>query len=179
MLEYEVEIKEGAEVTLDGDKVTFKGAKGELSREFSHPKIKVEKKDAKIVIKSEDEGKRVKSMMGTWRAHMNNMITGVTKGWTCSLKLVYAHFPVKLEQKDRHLLIKNFIGARSDRTADVLEGVEMKLEGDTIKLSGADKEKVGQSAANIEHATKVRGYDRRIFQDGIYLSGKPVPMEGE
>jgi large subunit ribosomal protein L6 len=179
MLEYEVEIKEGVEVSVEGDKITFKGPKGELSRDFSHPKIKVEKKDNKMVMKSEEARKPVKAVMGTWRAHMNNMITGVMKGWTCSLKLVYAHFPVKLEQKENHLVIKNFIGARSDRDADVLEGVDMKIEGDTIKLSGPDKEKVGQSAANIEHATKVKGYDRRVFQDGIYLSGKPVPMEGE
>ncbi len=178
MLEYEVEISEGVEVSFEGAKLTFKGPKGELSREFRHPKIKLEKKDGKIVMSSEDEKKKVKAMMGTWRAHMKNMETGVSKGWTCSLKLVYAHFPVKLEQKDSRLVIKNFLGAKSDRGAEILEGVEMKLEGDDVKLSGPDKEKVGQSSANIERATHVKGYDRRVFQDGIYSLGKPVPMEG-
>jgi large subunit ribosomal protein L6 len=177
MLEYEVEIAEGIEVSLDGNDVTFKGPKGELSREFSHPKIKVQKKDSKILISSEEERKKVKAMMGTWRAHMKNMMTGVTKGWSCNMKLVYAHFPVKLEQKDRKLVIKNFLGTRSDREAEIAEGVEIKIEDDTVRLSGPDKEKVGQSAANIERATHVKGYDRRVFQDGIYPSGKPVPME--
>ncbi len=177
MLEYEVEIKEGAEVSIDGDVVTFKGPKGELSREFKYPGIKIQKKDNKIVMTSEDEKKRPKTMLGTWRAHMNNMVTGVTKGWTCSLKLVYAHFPVKLEQKDNKLIIKNFIGAKSEREAEVTDGVEMKIEGDSLKITGIDKEKVGQSAANIERATHVKGYDRRVFQDGIYTTGKPVPME--
>ncbi len=179
MLEYEVEIGEGVEVSIDGKRFTFKGPRGELSREFSHPKVKIEKKNGKIVMSSEDERKRVKAIMGTWRAHMKNMETGVSKGWTCSLKLVYAHFPVKLEQKDGRLVIKNFIGARSDREAEITDGVEMKIEGDTVKLSGPDKEKVGQSAANIEHATHVKGYDRRVFQDGIYSTGKPTPMGDE
>ncbi len=177
MLEYEVEIVEGVEVSVDDGKLTFKGAKGELEKEFSHPKIKVEKKDNKIVLSSEEGKKNVKAMMGTWRAHINNMITGVSKGWTCSLKLVYAHFPVKLEKKDGTLVIKNFLGAKSDRQAEIISGVEMEIEGETVKLSGPDKEKVGQSAANIEHATHVKGYDRRVFQDGIYSGGKPIPIE--
>jgi len=177
MPEYEVEIPEGVEVSSDGPVFKFSGPKGELSREFMHPRIKIEKKGGKLVIKSEDERKNVKAVMGTWRAHMSNMATGVTKGWTASLKLVYAHFPVKLEQKGGKLVIKNFIGSRSDRQAEVLEGVEMKINGDVITLSGIDKEKVGQSAANIEHATHVKGYDRRVFQDGIYITKKTSPAE--
>jgi large subunit ribosomal protein L6 len=179
MPEYEVEIPAGVDVSVDGNMFTFKGPKGELSRQFRHPNIKVLKKDGRIVMSSEDERKRVRAMMGTWRALMNNMMTGITKGWTCSLKLVYAHFPVKLEQKDSKLVIKNFIGSRSEREAEIAGGVEMKIEGDTVKLSGTDKEKVGQSAANIERATRVKGYDRRVFQDGVYLTGKPVPVEVE
>ncbi|MBN1896992.1 MAG: 50S ribosomal protein L6 [Candidatus Aenigmarchaeota archaeon] len=178
MLEYEVRIEEGAEVTMEGSLLKVRGAKGELSRTFSHPKIKVEKKDDKIVIRSEEDKKKIKSMMGTWRAHMNNMIKGATKGWTSSMKLVYAHFPVKLEQKDNELIIKNFIGARSDRKAVLEDGVNVKIEGDQITVSGADKEKVGQCVANIEKATHVRGFDRRVFQDGIYPLGKPKTEDG-
>jgi large subunit ribosomal protein L6 len=178
MPEYEVDVKEGAEVGIEGATVKVKGPKGELSRDFSHPRIKVSKADGKIVIKSEEERKKVKAMMGTWRAHMNNMMTGVTKGWNCTLKLVYAHFPVKLEAKDGKLMIKNFLGSRSERNAEILDGVDMKINGDVIELSGADKEKVGQSAANIERATRVKGYDRRVFQDGIYITQKTAPAEG-
>ena len=105
-------------------------------------------------------------------------MTGVSSGWTCSLKLVYAHFPVKLEPKGGKLVIKNFLGARSDRQAELVEGVDVKIEGDTIKITGTDKEKVGQAAANIEYATRVKDFDKRVFQDGIYLTGKPVPAGG-
>ncbi len=177
MTEYEVEIQEGVEVSIQGASFTFKGPKGELSRQFKHPKIKLQKKDGKIVISSEEDRKKVKAMMGTWRAHMRNMMTGVTKGWQTSLKLVYAHFPVKLEQKNDKLVIKNFLGAKSERRADIADGVEVKIEGDTVRLSGSDKEKVGQTAANIERATRVKDYDRRVFQDGIWRLSKCETIE--
>ena len=178
MLEYEVPVKEGVQVSLEGRCLKMQGPKGELSRDFSHPKVKVAVKGSSIVISSEEEGRKVKALMGTWRAHMKNMMTGVMTGWTCTLKLVYAHFPVKLEAKDGRLVIKNFLGARSDRHAELVEGVDVKIEGDTLRLTGADKEKVGQAAANIEYSTRVKGFDKRVFQDGIYLTAKPVPAGG-
>ncbi|MFH0956840.1 MAG: 50S ribosomal protein L6 [Candidatus Aenigmatarchaeota archaeon] len=172
MPEYEVSVIAGVQATLEGGVLKVKGPKGELSREFSHHAIKVVKDGEKITISSGDERKKVKAMMGTWRAHMKNMMTGVTKGWKCTLKLVYAHFPVKLEHKGNKLMIRNFIGSRADRSAEILSGVGIKITGDVIELSGTDREKVGQTAANIETATKVRGFDRRVFQDGIYVTEK-------
>ena len=73
-------------------------------------------------------------------------------------------------------MIRNFLGERSSRSAKILDGVEIKVEADKIRLSGADKEKVGQSAANIEQATHIKGYDRRVFQDGVYITQKPVAI---
>ncbi len=176
MLQYEIPVLEGVEASLQGGRLTVKGPKGELNREFSHHEVKISVKDGKIVISTESERRKVKALMGTWKAHFRNMMQGVSKGYECSMKLVYAHFPVKLEVQKDMLMIKNFIGGRSSRSARILDGVEIKLEGDNIKLTGTDKEKVGQSAANIEQATSVKGYDRRVFQDGIYITQKPVPQ---
>jgi large subunit ribosomal protein L6 len=180
MLEYEVPVEEGVKVSIEGDTMHVSGPKGELHRVFSHPHIKIKVKDGKITLSSELGRRKVKALMGTWKAHLKNMMTGVGKGFECSMKLVYAHFPVKLEQEGNKLAIKNFLGSRSARFAEILDGVEIKIEGDTVKVLGIDREKVGQTAANIEHATKVQGYDRRVFQDGIYVTHKPVPVsEGE
>ena len=63
------------------------------------------------------------------------------------------------------------------RNARIEKGVEVKLSGDVIDVTGTDKEKVGQTAANIEHATKIKGFDRRVFQDGIFLMRKTEPRE--
>lgn len=175
MAEYEINVIEGVQASLDGGMFRVKGPKGELTREFSHPAIKVGVSGGKIAISSEDEKKNVRAMMGTWRAHMKNMMMGVTKGWKCKMKLVYAHFPVKLEHKGETLVIKNFIGARSERKAKILPGVQVKITADIVELSGTDREKLGQTAANIEAATKVKGFDRRVFQDGIYVTEKVSP----
>lgn len=75
------------------------------------------------------------------------------------------------EQK-REILIKNFLGETKPRIAKVLPNVDVMIEGDKIILSSADKDTVGQSAANIETSTKIRGRDRRIFQDGIWITEK-------
>jgi large subunit ribosomal protein L6 len=180
MPEKEVSVIEGVEVSLDGDLVTIKGPKGELKRSFSHHNIKIKQKDGKIIVSSETERAKIRAIMGTWKAHIMNMVHGVKNGHECSLKMVYSHFPIKLETNDGKLVIKNFLGERSPRTAKILDGVEIKIEGDTLTVTGADKENVGQTAANIEQATKVKGHDRRVFQDGIYITQKPVKaVEGE
>lgn len=176
MLQYEVPVLEGVEASLEGGKLTVKGPKGELNRQFRHHEIKLSVKDGNIILSTESERRKVKALMGTWKAHFKNMMQGVVKGFECNMKLVYAHFPVKLEVHDNVLMIKNFLGGRSSRSAKILDGVEIKLEGDSVKLTGADKEMVGQSAANIEQATHVKGYDRRVFQDGIYITQKPMPQ---
>ena len=82
------------------------------------------------------------------------------------------HFPITTKIEGNEFIIKNFLGERKDRKAKILPGVEVKVDGEMITLEGSDKEKTGQTAANIEQATKVRNKDRRIFQDGIFMLEK-------
>ena len=58
------------------------------------------------------------------------------------------------------------------RKSKILEGVKVEIDKDTILLSGYDKEAVGQTAANLEKATKIKKRDRRRFQDGIFIIEK-------
>jgi large subunit ribosomal protein L6 len=69
-------------------------------------------------------------------------------------------------------VIQNFLGERSPRKALILDGVTVKAKGDDVTVEGIDKEKVGQTVANIERATAVSRRDIRVFQDGIYLTSK-------
>ena len=85
------------------------------------------------------------------------------------MKIVAAHFPMKVSVKDTDLLIENFLGEKHPRSAPLAAGVSATVDGDFVVLSGRDIEQVGQSAANIERATRIRDYDPRVFQDGIYL----------
>jgi len=173
MTEFEVPIQEGVEITLDKGMIKTSGSKGELRRSFSDPHIKISSKDGKVVLVSDSERKATKAMMGTFRANLKNMMTGVSKGWESRMKLVYAHFPVKTEVKDGEFIVKNFLGGRAEKKAKIMEGTEVEVNGEEIIIRGADKEKVGQTAANIEKSVAVKNHDRRVFQDGIYITQKP------
>ena len=101
------------------------------------------------------------------------MVKGVTDGFTYTLKALYSHFPMTLAVQGNQLIVNNYFGERVPRSANILAGVDVKVQNKTeIVVSGIDKEAVGQTAANIERSTTVKKRDRRVFQDGIYLIEK-------
>lgn len=172
----EVEILEGVEIQYNNQLLTVKGPKGTLTRTFSHPRLKMHIKDDMVITLCELPRKKEKALVGTWGAHVKNMMVGVTQGFSYTMKIVYAHFPVKVkfDKKSGYFLISNFIGEKSDRKARIHDGVDVKIDGDQVILKGIDIEKLGQSAANIENATRIKGFDIRVFQDGIYITSKAV-----
>jgi large subunit ribosomal protein L6 len=168
----QVEIPEGVAVSVDGNTVTVKGPKGELSRKLSYPEIEIKKEDSVLVVNSRVDRKRHRAMVGTLAAHISNMVAGVTKGYEYRMKVVYSHFPIQLKAASGELIINNFLGERKSRSARVLPGTKVEIGKDEVVVTGIDKEHVGQTMANIEQATRVRGFDIRVFQDGIYLVDK-------
>ena len=88
------------------------------------------------------------------------------------MKVVYSHFPIQLKEASDELIINNFLGERKSRSAKILPGAKVEIGKDEVTITGIDKEQVGQTMANIEQATRVHGFDIRIFQDGIYLVDK-------
>jgi large subunit ribosomal protein L6 len=173
-MEKELEIPEGVNVEVDGKTVKVSGEKGQLERAFKYfHDIKIQKKGNKIVTSSKSEKRKVKLMMGTIIAHTKNMIKGVSKGFTYNMKVVYSHFPMNVQVQGDKVLIKNFIGEKKPRTAKILgENTQVKVNGKDITITGIDKEEVGQTMGNIEQTCRIIGFDRRIFQDGIYFTGE-------
>ena len=167
----EIGIPEGVDVTI-GDNVTVKGPQGEISRKFTYPNISMKKEDDKIVLETSFPKKKDKSMIGTTRAHINNMITGVTEGFTYHMKIVFAHFPMNVKVSGNKVNIDNFLGERHPRTAKIVGSAKVNVKGDEVTVTGINKEDVGQTMANLEQATKIKGRDPRVFQDGIYLIDK-------
>ncbi|HNY33674.1 MAG TPA: 50S ribosomal protein L6 [Methanothrix soehngenii] len=168
----QVEIPEGVTVSVDRNVVTVKGPKGELSRTLSYPDLEIRKEDLQVIVNSRVDRKRHRAMVGTLASHINNMVTGVTKGYEYKMKVVYSHFPIQLKAASDELIINNFLGERKSRSARVLPGTKVEIGKDEVVITGIDKENVGQTMANIEQATRVHGFDVRIFQDGIYLIDK-------
>ncbi|OPY53967.1 MAG: 50S ribosomal protein L6 [Methanosaeta sp. PtaU1.Bin112] len=168
----QVEIPEGVAVTVDGSMVTVKGPKGEVSRQLCYPMIDITKEDSRMIVNSRLDRKQHRAMVGTLAAHLSNMIAGVSQGFEYKMKVVYSHFPIQLKQASDELIINNFLGERKARSAKILPGAKVEIGKDQVTITGIDKEQVGQTMANIEQATRVHGFDIRIFQDGIYLVDK-------
>ncbi|MCL2317687.1 MAG: 50S ribosomal protein L6 [Methanomassiliicoccaceae archaeon] len=171
-IESTIAIPGGVTVTKDGNTVKVKGPRGELSRNFAYPGIIVAVGEGVVKISVEYPRTKDKAMVGTYVAHINNMIKGVTVGFTYTLKIVYSHFPMKVAVKDNRVEINNYLGGRDPRFADIVGGCKVKVAGADVTVEGNDIEACGQTAANIEKATSRLGFDKRIFQDGIYIVHK-------
>ncbi|MGZ7107963.1 MAG: 50S ribosomal protein L6 [Methanobacterium sp.] len=168
VLREEIQIPEGIDVTID-DGVLIKGSKGQLERKFNHPGISIKKDDSNIVLEANFPKKKDKAMLGTIKSHISNMIIGLTDGFTYNMKIVYAHFPMTVKAGKDKVTIENFLGERHPRTAKIVGSAKVQVNGDEVVITGINKEDVGQTMANLEQATKIKGRDPRVFQDGIYF----------
>ena len=166
------DIPEGVEFRKEEDFLVAKGPKGDFKKLFKHPQIKVSVKDKIIEIKSDSDRRKTIAIVGTWEVLVKNMALGVTKGYEAEVKLIHSHFPARLELKDNKLLVSNFLGERRARVAKLPSGVDVKIDKNIIKITGPDKEIIGQTGTIIENATKIGGFDRRVFQDGCYVVKK-------
>jgi large subunit ribosomal protein L6 len=97
------------------------------------------------------------------------MITGVEKGFSYKLKIVFSHFPISVKVQGKTVLIENFTGERRARRVKIVGDVQVKVESEDVIVEGINLEDVSQTAANIEQATKVKKKDPRVFLDGIYV----------
>ena len=168
----EIEIPSGTEVGTDENRITIKGKIGEDSKEFNSGKIKIKTEGNKIIIGSKDATKKEKRIINTFTAHIKNMIRGVNEGFEYKLKAVYSHFPITVEVHGKEAMIKNFLGEKIPRKMKILDGANVKIDKDFITVSSHSKEIAGQTAANFEKATWIRKKDRRVFQDGIFITSK-------
>ena len=176
-MEKTIDIPEGVTVEKQGSMLVVKGPKGSLQMELEDPLVSLEISGNSVKFKSKNTRRKVLALTGTFAAHTRNMILGVTRGYEARMKVIYSHFPMKIKVEGSSLVIQNFMGGRSSRSVNIIEGVKIDVKKDDITVSGIDREAVGQTAGRIEQAVKVKGFDRRVFQDGIHLVQKTFPKE--
>lgn len=164
-----VRIPDGVKVQLDGTMLKVAGPKGQLERSIRFPQVTLNIDGKEIVIATESRKKEITAMIGTFEAHTKNMCRGVLDGFEYRMKVVYSHFPIQLKLQGNKLEISNFLGEKKARYAKIETGVSAKVASDEVVLSGINRELVGTTAANIEHATHIRNRDPRVFQDGIFI----------
>ena len=120
--------------------------------------------------------KKQLASLRTITSHIDNMITGVTKGFQYKVRAVYAHFPIKcVLPNDKTLEIRNFLGERRVRTVKMPEGVTVTADPevkDCLLIAGNDVEKVGTAASMCRGVCMVKNKDIRKFLDGMYVQEK-------
>ncbi|MEK6904206.1 MAG: 50S ribosomal protein L6 [Nanoarchaeota archaeon] len=172
IIQEKVEIPQGVAVSIERPVVKAKGPKGEMQKNFFDSKIKIENSNGSVVFTAKKPSKTIKTMFYTAISHFRNMIEGVSRGFVYKLRIRYVHFPVTVKVEQNKVVINNFLGEKIPRKAVILDGVDVKVAGDLITVEGINIEKVSQTAANIEMATRITGRDRRRFQDGCYIIEK-------
>ncbi|HUU41213.1 MAG TPA: 50S ribosomal protein L6 [Desulfatiglandales bacterium] len=138
-------VPKGVEVNLEGEVLSVKGPKGELSR-FIHPNVRVNIDDSQILLSINDGSKESKSLFGLFRSLIANMILGVDKGFTRTLEIVGVGYRVELSGSN----LIFYLGYSNPITYDIPKGIEAKIDQkNKVVLSGIDKELLGVTAAKI------------------------------
>eukprot|EP00834_Sanchytrium_tribonematis_P003035 NODE_107_length_18988_cov_0.534491.p13 type:complete len:191 gc:universal NODE_107_length_18988_cov_0.534491:9387-9959(+) len=174
----DIVIPEEVTVSVKARSVVVKGPRGELKKEFKHIPCEIIKHNSKTIRVRVWHGQRKHlACVRTLCSHIENLITGVTKGFLYKMRLVYAHFPINASVVDggKTIEIRNFLGEKITRVVPMAPGVKVELskdQKDELILQGNDVEAVSQSAASIRQSVLVRNKDIRKFLDGIFVSQK-------
>ena len=159
-----IEVPATVDVTIDGRNVTVKGPKGTLSRSL-HPDMAITREAATVVVTRPTEQKTHKQLHGLTRTLINNMVTGVTAGYTKNLEIVGTGYRVTAKGGD----LEFALGFSHPVVVTAPEGISFRVDAPTrFAVEGIDKQKVGEVAANIRKLRKPDPY-----------KGKGVRYQGE
>jgi large subunit ribosomal protein L6 len=170
--EEKIEIPQGIQIALDGNKVTLKGKLGEVSKIFKMPMFKLRIDGNNLVVSCERYTTYEHEKFRTIQAHIRNMIKGCQEGYTYMLKVCASHFPISVTVSGTKFIVKNLLGEKIPRQLDIKNGAKVSVNGEVVEVKGVDKDIVSQVAADIEKLTRITNRDRRVFQDGIYITSK-------
>ena len=171
--EISVPINEGVKCKYSSHLLECSKGNTNLSRTFNIPNLVLSVNEKEITIKTRKANKKNIANAHAYVSHLKNMMQGLKERFLYEMEICNVHFPMTVKVEGNRVAITNFLGEKVPRSAEILAGVEVKVEGSKIKISSADVEKAGQTAANIEKASTVTKKDRRIFQDGIFITKKP------
>uniref|UniRef100_A0A1J3J2D4 60S ribosomal protein L9-1 n=1 Tax=Noccaea caerulescens TaxID=107243 RepID=A0A1J3J2D4_NOCCA len=185
-----MDIPDSVSIKVHAKVIEVEGPRGKLVRDFKHLNLDFQ------LIKDEESGKtklKIDSWFGSRKAsasirtalsHVDNLISGVTRGFRYKMRFVYAHFPINasIGGDNRSIEIRNFLGEKKVRKVEMLDGVTIvrsEKVKDEIVLDGNDIELVSRSCALINQKCHVKKKDIRKFLDGIYVSEKSKIVEEE
>ena len=153
-------------VTVDGSDVTVKGPKGELTQSF-HRDISIAQEDGELVIS------RPTDLHGLTRALLNNMVTGVSEGFTRQLQIEGVGYRAEVQGEDLILYVGYSHEVRVNPPQGIIFDVPKESRGRDIVVQGIDKQVVGQIAANIRRIRPPEPYKGK----GIRYKGEYIRMK--
>jgi len=170
-----IEIPEGIEFKIDGSRISAKSGDKSITKKIDLKNFSIKMENEKIILHAKKATRSESRIIHTIKAHINNMLNGLSNEFEYELEVAYSHFPVSIEldNSNHKLIIKNFLGEKKNRVAKLLPESDVSVKGNIIFVKSYNKEVAGQTAANIEKATQIKNRDRRKFQDGIYITQKP------
>ena len=168
-----IQIPEGVSCLMADSTLVAKKGGNEVKKVFQAPLIEVKVENNSIVFSSKKGNKNQLKVIMSFVAHINNIFKGLNEPFVYKLQTCNVHFPMTLKVEKDRLIINNFLGEKKPRSAKILPETKVDVKGQNITITSSDKEAAGETATNIEKATKIRNRDRRIFQDGIYITEKP------
>lgn len=160
-----IAIPKGVEARLERDQLTIKGPKGELNLSI-HPDVKLDMEGDSIAVSVVDETRESRSIHGLFRVLIDNMVTGVTKGFERVLEIVGVGY--RAELKGRTAVFN--LGYSRPVNFELPEGIDAKIEKTKITLSGIDRELLGMTAAKIRSFRKPEPYKGK----GIKYAGEMI-----
>lgn len=158
-----IQVPSGVTITVDDAFVTVTGPKGTL-QQFTMPGVSVEQEDSTLYVKRASDEREHRAKHGLMRALVNNMVIGVTDGFTKKLEINGVGYRVAMEGSK----LKLALGFSHDVYFAVPDGIKITTEQNTISVSGISKQRVGQVAAEIRALKKPEPY-----------KGKGIKYEGE
>ncbi|MBI2545571.1 50S ribosomal protein L6 [Candidatus Woesearchaeota archaeon] len=168
-----IEIPQGVSVSVANGVITVTGKSAAAeSRALRTATVQAAIEGSSLVFTAPRDTKRERKLIGSLKAHIRNIFRGVTQGHVYKLKICSGHFPMSVAVNKNEFSVKNFLGEKIPRTLVLSGNVKVKVEGDHIIVESSSKESAGQTAAAIEAITRRAAYDKRIFQDGIYIIDK-------
>lgn len=162
-----VPVPAGVDVTINGNDVTVKGPKGTLSRTIAQPLSVTRQEDGTILVTRPNDERESRSLHGLSRTLINNMIIGVTEGYTKNLEIVGTGY--RATQKGTGIELS--LGFSHTVVVEAPEGITLKVDGNLkIEVSGISKEQVGEVAANIRKIRPPEPYKGK----GVRYAGENV-----
>lgn len=148
-----ITVPAGVDVKLDGNTITVKGSKGELSHDIIGD-INVSVEDNTITVDRGSEEREARSLHGLTRSLINNMVVGVTEGFKKELEIVGTGYRVQAKGAD----LEFALGYSHPVPVKAPEGIAFAVEGNKVSVSGIDKQLVGETAAKIRKLRKTDPY---------------------